>query len=243
MENIENKELTAEEIMAKLRLDLEVKNRELEQAKKEEKIAKEKHQKAYRRYNKIPEAGDMAIVSGLIGGAAATIGGFVSKFIRDGANIRRIDDVREYFTNHPDAFEWAKDFTGLTDLDAISGYALGTDSAASALFTGSGLQDFFWNNTIAAIGDAGIILATLFVAPTVISYVLGKVYDKKSDKTYHIQRAAEDKRLDIWRDINSLEKELKNIENAEEEKKKQSLMEIVENAESVRAKETTSRAL
>ena len=205
-------ELSAKEIMVQLKKDIEQKKIELAEAEKASEEAHEKSSKSRRKYNNLSWPSDVAKRSGITAGVAAIIGGGVSNFVRDGGNLKPIDNCREYFLNHPDKFEYAKEVTGSSDLDYICGFVSGNDSAAEALYAASGLKDFFWDNMCAAGVDAALIGAAVFGIPIAGSLILRKYYDRKDRQASKQYEKARSKKMSVRSEYKKLTETLEQME-------------------------------
>lgn len=142
-------------------------------------------------------------------GIAGLVTGFVSRFMRDGGNLRKVDDVREYYLTHPEAFAKAQEITGSTDLDYISGWALGSDSAAEALYVATGLKDFFWDNFCAACVDAGLVAAALLTIPPLTITVWNAVNDIFYKKYHKKEKEMLAKSRDPYKKMEAVEGDYK----------------------------------
>ena len=142
-------------------------------------------------------------------GIAGVVTGFVSRFMRDGGNLRKVDDVREYYLTHPEAFAKAQEITGSTDLDYISGWALGSDSAAEALYVATGLKDFFWDNFCAACVDAGLVAAALLTIPPLTITVWNAVNEIFYKKYHKKEEEMLAKRRDPYKKMEAVEEDYK----------------------------------
>lgn len=226
MENIENNELTAEEILQKLSADREQKRLELRKIEKEvEDLDIKKRDHFYERdYNRRYTTGDF-IGSSIIGGLGAWGTWMVDMFYRaGGVFFRRIDYVKQYFNTHPEALKIAEETTGSTDLNYNAGFILGTDSAAEALFASCGYQDFVWNNLSASCIDAGIVFAAivggLFAlnqASSLYHGMQGKKYEKKSNKKSEEAKKVNSEYLALKKQVAEMEEKeaQKNVQTAE----------------------------
>ena len=220
MENIENKELTAEEILERLRADVEQKKLELDKVNEEVwELQRQVHNHFYEKEDlRNFTTGDF-FGSSIIGGLGAWGTWMVSMIYRaGGVFFRRIDYVKHYFNTHPEALKIAEETTGSTDLNYNAGFILGSDSAAEALFASCGYQDFIWNNLCASCVDAGIAFAAIVggcFALNQVSSLYHGVKGKKCEKKLDQKR--EEKRT-VCEEYMALKEELKAMEAKEQAK-------------------------
>ena len=205
----------------KLMIDIEKKEKEHEVAdvvyrKKDDDFykASDKHFDLIMKDGKVADTDEMALygfLGGIVSGVATLI---VDSFVRNGGNIRKIDNVREYFVNHPDKLQMMQDVLHTDDINLISGYVMGTDSAAHSLWTASGLQDFFWNNVCAAgvdallVGGGTLAAAVGFAAAWHTYYNMRKVNTNKNrNEKAKVRNKALNHMNDLYHELRDMKRE------------------------------------
>ncbi len=164
-----------------------------------------------------------AILAGTVAGSGY---GLALGYIRRGGNFRRIDNIKEYFLNHPDSLEHAKQVTGSNDLNYIAGFVSGDDSAAHALFTSSGLEQFFWDANNSALVDgliATAVLGGIPAATTILGMVSLKHSIKKLEKK---QENAEKKRSKLEWEICKLSEKYYSLEAQAGQQRREEVSEL-----------------
>ena len=204
-------EISSEEIVEQLKKDLELKKVELKKAQKVEGKASKNSSRISDIQGKIPWPGKVAACS-----CVASVASFLFGFPIIGS-IRY--NVKEYFASHPDAFEYAKKVTGSSDIDYISGFVKGSDSAAQALADACGVTDFHSACMNSAFVDAALVGCAVFAVPVVASVLSNLVCDvmyKRSDGKFSKARG---QRIQVEDEFKGLERVLNKLETQENGKK------------------------
>lgn len=140
---------------------------------------------------------------GLFAALPSTIlGAVATEFVCTDFNFFDLDIARWYLTNHPEALAYAQEQLGTTDLNYIAGYVLGDDGLAQAVYSSTGLADFFMDLTTHSIANGFIAGALGFMLPF-LAVVAKKLY-------------CESKRMVLSSEIKRLKQEKNRVEQRKE---------------------------
>ncbi len=146
-----------------------------------------------------------------VGLSAGVLLGYLKYLNNCGGNFNKVANVKEYFLNNPDAFEQAKEALHSTDLNYISGYVMGEDGLATALWQSTGLYDFFRSAGIDAF-QTGLVSGAVIGSLPVVAYFLRKKILKAQLKSLKNQQ------VKLVKDIREEKAKLNEMKTKQEQK-------------------------